>query len=124
MKAMAVYAVMLAPILLSHPVQTRADGADVGDTCQRNSDCDTSAGQHCIRNVCTIPGNNGAANGSQPPPQKQASHCPGLAPGYSLTCRLFNGQVYNVCGVPGAVPAPVGSACQIYGQPGVAIQQQ
>jgi hypothetical protein len=110
-------------------------GADVGDSCQSNNDCDSDAGQHCVNNKCSIPKNSNNQAGNQPSQGQQSSQsqgrqsgqgqppsCPGLQPGYTLKCQLTNGQVVNACGWPGAVPGPIGQPCHIGMQVGTAVE--
>lgn len=55
------------------------------------------------------------ANIEARPQRGRRSGCPGLPPGMSLICRFTSGPAaghsLNFCGVPGAVPTPVGSPC-------------
>jgi hypothetical protein len=103
-------------------------GANVGDSCQSNNDCDRSAGQHCVNNKCVIPGRSGTTSPSAPPPSasssspEPASSCPGLPAGYSLKCQLNTGQVLNFCGVAGAIPGPIGTPCHVGYQIGTIVQ--
>jgi hypothetical protein len=55
--------------------------ADEGDSCQSNGDCDTDAGEHCIKNVCTVPKKNKHAGSGSESGASQTS--PGLQPGYT-----------------------------------------
>jgi len=109
-------AMLVTSILVSTIVN-----ADEGDSCQANSDCDADGGEHCIKNVCTIkkskPGKQSSGAGG-------SGSCPGLQPGYTLTCQLITGQVVNACGYPGAVPAQVGTPCHIGATPGTSVAQQ
>ncbi len=88
--------------------------AEVGDSCLRSADCED--GEHCVQKQCALrgnsnpnvnPGNNNGLNAS--------SGCPGLPPGYSLTCQFTSGpragQIQSFCGYSGARPSPIGGPC-------------
>lgn len=114
--------------------------ADPGDSCTKNKDC--SNGEHCRANICKAvakakpvdsagastsgdteaDSDEAGANSSRPRPQHQNA-C-GLPDGYTLTCKLVTGQVYNACGMAGAIPARVGEPCHIGYVQGVGVEQQ
>jgi len=112
-----------AGVIASADDDNPGEGASVGDSCQTNRDCDKDKGQHCVKNACAIPkkaGNSKPPDTSpdQPPPPA----CPGVPAGYTLKCKLNSGQVVDACGMPGAIPAPIGAQCHIGYELGNAIQ--
>jgi hypothetical protein len=100
-------------------------GAQVGDSCKSNRDCDRSAGQHCIKNACAIPRKSGGGGSADDSGRGNggslASNC-GLPAGVTLKCKLYSGQVFDACGHAGAIPARVGDPCHIGYAQGIAVQ--
>jgi hypothetical protein len=64
-------------------------GANVGDSCQSNNDCDSSAGQHCVDNKCVVPG--GGSHSNQPGARSDYRTC-------RIPCIAQRQQCINDCG--------------------------